>query len=322
MATSKPIICLFKAIHQFQFDRIKELAPQYELINCVTSVPEDLDTDAIEIIIGYNRDIVNRILVSEKSRLKWIQAVTAGIDTYDLETINKRGILFSNASGIHKESTAEHVLAILLSEYRGIREAVQDQLNSHWRKITTFGELSGKKILIVGTGQIGERLAELCKAFEMEVYGVNTSGRQISGFVQCVSQKNITSILGQMDIVVNILPLTPDTHHFYNAALFASMKDGVFFVNVGRGPSVDINSLIDAVKQGKIGFAGLDVFESEPLSSDSPLWSLSNVLVTPHNAGKVRNYKNKLFQIVEPNLISFLKNGTLVKNQIDFNKGY
>ena len=125
-----------------------------------------------------------------------------------------------------------------------------------------------------------------------------------------------------MDIVINILPLTSQTHHFYNQALFDKMKDGVIFINVGRGPSVDTDALIAQCRSGKISFAALDVFEEEPLPQTNPLWELDNVLITPHISGNTDQYNQRMLTIFHENLHAFKTDGTLKRNLVNLALGY
>lgn len=175
-------------------------------------------------------------------------------------------------------------------------------------------------MLIVGTGQIGQQLAKFAKGLNLQVYGVNTSGHVTEGFIECYSQKNMSKIIHEMSIVVNILPLTETTKHLYNQALFEKMAPETIFVNVGRGASVATNDLITALNNKTIAFAALDVFEEEPLPEDSPLWEMQNVLLTPHISGMTPKFKSKLLAIFIPNLNQFVTDQTLVKNQVSLKK--
>lgn len=318
----QPIIYLYEQLKDEQVETIRQAAPAYTIIDAKREATQIIEDD-IEILLGWDEELGQRLLASETSRLKWVQAISAGIDTYDLECFAAKKILLSNASGIHSISISEHVLGTLLTEYRGLRTSINNQSKKNWtRENITYQQLSGQKMLIVGTGHIGQQLAIFAHGLGIQPYGVNTSGHATNGFIECYSHKNMNRIVSEMDIVVNILPLTDDTFQLYNERMFLAMKPGTVFVNVGRGPSVNTNDLVDALNTGQLRFAALDVFEEEPLPENSPLWQMDNVLITPHISGLTPEFKTKLLLIFMQNLKQFLKNNTLAKNEIALQQGY
>ncbi|MBM7689331.1 hydroxyacid dehydrogenase [Enterococcus ureilyticus] len=318
----QPIIYLYEQLKEEQVETIKRAAPAYTIIDAQKETTQMIEDD-IQIMLGWDKELGQRLLASESSRLQWVQAISAGVDSYDLKRFADKKILLSNASGIHSVSISEHVLGTLLTEFRGIRASINNQSKNEWtRENITYQQLSEQKMLIVGTGHIGQQLAVFSQGLGIQTYGVNTSGHATNGFIECYSHKNISRIVNEMDIVVNILPLTDDTYQMYNERLFLAMKPGTAFVNVGRGPSVNTNDLIDALNTGHLRFAALDVFEEEPLPSDSPLWHMDNVLITPHISGLTPKFKTKLSLIFMQNLKQFLKDHTLVKNEISLHQGY
>jgi phosphoglycerate dehydrogenase-like enzyme len=318
----KPIIYLYEPLKAEQIEKIKQTAENYTV---VTSKEElsSLDIHSIEIMLGWDKELGQQLLTSSDSQLKWVQTISAGVDTLNLDQFSKKEILLSNASGIHSISIAEHVLGVLFTEYRGIRKSIINQEKKTWtREDLNYRQLSGQKMLIVGTGHIGQQLAAFTQGLGIQTYGVNTSGHATAGFIECYSQKNMNRIINEMDIVVNILPLTDQTYQLYNEPMFQAMKSGTVFVNVGRGPSVHTADLITALKNGQLSFAALDVFEEEPLPEDSELWDMENVLITPHISGLTPHFKTKLSAIFLENLTSYLTNHTLAKNAISLKKGY
>ncbi|MTD38446.1 hydroxyacid dehydrogenase [Erwinia sp. CPCC 100877] len=318
----KPIIYLYEPLKAEQIDKIKQTAENYTV---VTSKEElsSININAIEIMLGWGKALGQQLLASPDSQLKWVQTISAGVDTLDLEQFAKKGILLSNASGIHSISIAEHVLGVLLTEYRAIRKSIVKQEHKYWsRDDLSYQQLSGQKLLIVGTGHIGQQLAAFTQGLGIQTYGVNTSGHATAGFIECYSQKNMKRIINEMDIVVNILPLTDQTYQLYDEQMFQAMKPGTVFVNVGRGPSVNTADLTAALKNGQLRFAALDVFEEEPLPQDSELWAMENVLITPHISGLTPHFKSKLSAIFLQNLTSYLTDRTLAKNAVSLKKGY
>ncbi|MER2110875.1 MAG: NAD(P)-dependent oxidoreductase, partial [Desemzia incerta] len=135
-------------------------------------------------------------------------------------------------------------------------------------------------------------------------------------------QPDMIDHLKKADVVVNILPLTSETKAFFDQKMFTEMKEGTLFINVGRGPTVNTKDLIQALDDGKLAFAGLDVFETEPLPEDSPLWDRKDVLVTPHISGNAEHYNTRLFNIFEENIRAFVEGEELPRNLVDYDKSY
>ena len=304
-------------------ERLQSLAPTYEFRNSEKPLSE-VELPQVEIMLGWDPEVGNQILALENHSLKWIQANSAGVDYLDLDALHKQGILLSNMSGIHAIPIAESVLAMLLARYRGIQASIRSQEKNEWLSYEhiPYDELNGKKMLIIGPGKIGQRLALIVQGLGVNVSGMSRSGRQLEHFDVVYRQDTLQQHLGDFDIIVNILPLTNETHHYYNEMFFNHVKPGASFINVGRGPSVDTTALIRALESQQLSFAGLDVFEEEPLAADSPLWQMENVLITPHISGLVRHFQKLISEIYSENLTSYLATQHLARNQVDLNSGY
>lgn len=314
-----PVIYLQEQLKPEQIEQIKAVSADYSVID---SSREEISFNKEDIVItlGWTRSFESELLKNPNSRLKWVQSISAGVDSLDLQTFSEKKILLSNASGIHRVSIAEHVLGVLLAEFRGLRRAVKT--NSWTNRGGEFRQLSEQNMLIVGTGQIGQQLAAFAQSMKIRTYGINSTGHPAVGFSECYSQKKLIKIVKDMDIIVNILPLTNETYHLYDEEMFQAMKKGSIFVNVGRGPSVKTEALVEALQNNHISFAAVDVFEEEPLPADHPLWTMDNVLITPHISGITPKFKQKLTDIFLMNLTSFIETGELKKNQVNLEKGY
>lgn len=298
---------------------LEGLFPDYAM------VMDNAETDAlgeVEWTIGWNDKLTGLLEGGRLPSLKWVQATSAGVNSLPLETFARKGIYLTNASGIHSEPIAEYVIGVLLSHMRGLRTAILNQPQRNWEQITDLQELKGKTMMIVGAGHIGNRLGELAKAFGMKVIAVNRSGREVAGLDVTVKMDDIGTVIDFADIVVDILPQTEETYRVFNEALFSRMKKGVLFVNVGRGATVDTDSLIKALDNGTVAYAALDVFDEEPLPADSRLWDHQKILVTPHFSGVVEHFRDNLFEIVRENAGSFKKYGKPSRNLIDLEKKY
>ncbi|MGM0123809.1 hypothetical protein IGI37_001183 [Enterococcus sp. AZ194] len=286
-----------------------------------TSIEESEILD-IEIMLGWDKKLASTLL-SSSTQLKWVQSISAGVDYLPLEQFSNRSILLSNASGLHSDSISQHVLGIILSDYRGIYSSILNQEKQQWKDDSlSFRSLEHTNMLIIGTGKIGQRLAELATPFGPTVIGINTSGHKVAHFNTTYPMSQLSDVLPTMDIVINILPLTMETTNLYNATFFSSMKPSASFINVGRGKSVVTKDIVYALTHKQFRFAALDVFEEEPLPQSSSLWSLENLLITPHLSGMTPNFQEKFMKIFLKNLKSYTEKQSLSVNSVDLAKGY
>lgn len=310
-------ILILSELHSEQLDNLKEIASDYELIDAIN----DAKPEETEIILGWSNDLLP-LIKDEKSIVKWIQYPFAGVNNLPLELFKEKNILLTNGKGIHQHAVAESAVGLLLGLTRKIAISAQNQLKENWVDSKNLYELYGKTMMIVGAGKIGIHLGQIAKGFGMNTIGINRSGRKIENMDQQYIQDELNEVIHQADIVVNILPATKETHHLFDAALFSKMKNDVVFINVGRGETVNTNDLIESLDRNKILFAGLDVYEEEPLPKGNKLWKHPKVLMTPHIAGRVEDYPKHLYPIFKTNLLSFLESGTVSENQVDFESGY
>jgi len=317
MATKKWL--LKTRLKEQHIKKLKELYPDYDMVT------DDAETEAfseVEWTVGWNDRLTTLLEEGHLPALRWVQAISAGVNSLPLATFERQGIYLTNASGIHSEPIAEYVIGVLLSHMRGLRTAILNQPKRKWEQTTELQELKGKTMMIVGAGHIGNRLGELAKAFGMKVIAVNRSGKEIPGLDVTVKMDNIGTVIDFADVVVDILPQTDETYRVFDDALFSRMKKGVLFVNVGRGVTVDSDSLIKALDNGTVAFAALDVFDEEPLPAGSPLWDHEKILITPHFSGVVEHFRDNLFEVVSESAESYKKDGKPSRNLIDFEKKY
>lgn len=312
------------AIHDLtaeQQQKIKEIAPDYDLL--VTKAKEltgSIVRDA-DIMIGWSRSMQEEVLAAD-SKIKWIQAWSAGVDKMPLRELEEKGIQLTNASGVHSVPITEHIFAMILAFNRNLHLAIRQQSNNKWDTSGTFTELAGKTIVIIGVGQIGSHTARVAQAFGMRTVGVRNSGKSDPYVESMYKVDQLDEALAQGDYIVNILPLTDETRGLFNTARFSAMKDSAFFVNVGRGQTVVTDDMVQALQSGGLAGAGLDVFEEEPLPADHPLWNLDNVIMTPHMAGDTDRYGERAVDIFLENLKHYVNGEPLSRNVIDFSKSY
>ncbi|OLC25034.1 MAG: hypothetical protein AUH40_07635 [Chloroflexi bacterium 13_1_40CM_65_17] len=229
-------------------------------------------------------------LFRQLPRLRLIQSFSAGVDSI-LPAVPP-GVVLCNAHGVHDISVAEWVVAAILAMQRRLPEFVDLQHRAEWKRDLAdgVGDLEGQSVVVVGYGSIGRAVAARLAPFGARVVGVARHPRE--GAQSTVA---LPRLLPDADIVVNLLPLTSQTEKFMDRAFFAQMKPGSLLVNAGRGPTVDIEALLDALTAGRIR-AALDVTDPEPLPADHPLWRAPNVLITPHIAGTVAKWEERAYR--------------------------
>jgi phosphoglycerate dehydrogenase-like enzyme len=249
---------------------------------------------------------LNEELLGQAENLDWIQALNAGVDSYDLDQIEDRGIILTNASGVHANPIAEQVLGYMLMFERNLHQGLEQQRRREWNHYSG-GELRGQTLGVLGVGKIGSRIAQLGSALDMHVLGTKRDTTEVpDGVDEIFPPQETHTVLGRSDYVVVACPLTENTRGLIGLPEFASMKHDSVLVNIGRGAVVDQDDLITAIQKSKIRGAALDVTDPEPLPEDSPLWELSNVVVTPHMAGSTPHYWERCAEIFSTNYAQYL----------------
>ena len=216
--------------------------------------------------------------------LKYIQLTSAGYDRVPMEYINEHNININNARGVYSIPMAEFAIAGVLLLYKHMDRFAENQKDALWNKERNLSELFGKTVCIVGCGNVGTECAKRFKAFGCKVVGVDIVTREDKNYGKIELIDNIDEVLVYSDIVVLTLPLTEHTFHIINKNRFEKIKRESVLVNIARGAVVDTAAMIEALDNKKLGGAVLDVFEEEPLDEKNRLWSMKNVIVTPHNS--------------------------------------
>jgi phosphoglycerate dehydrogenase-like enzyme len=230
--------------------------------------------------------------IAEASRLKWIHISSSGIARYDNPQFRalmaERKIAVSNSASVYNEACAIHALSFMLAQARKLPLALKTRTangTKAWYAIRgSSGTLRGETVLILGYGAIGRRLAELLRPFDVKVIAYRRKARG-DECVPVVTGNQVARALAEANHVVNILPDSTETRHFFNATRFSAIKPGAIFYNIGRGTTVNQDALLDALRSGRLGAAWLDVTEPEPLPNAHPLWAEPNCFITPHVAG-------------------------------------
>lgn len=233
--------------------------------------------------------------------LKFIQLTSAGFDRVPMDYVKEKGIVIKNACGIYGIPIAETVLSGVLQLYRQSRFFQGNQKKHIWRKKQDLLELANKTVCIVGCGNVGTECAKRFAAFSCNVIGVDKQEISSSYYHKIYPLAEIKNIVSISDIVIISIPLLDETINLFDSEMFASMKPQSILVNVARGSIVNTNSLIKALNNKLYG-AVLDVFGNEPLNTDSVLWDMENVIITPHNSYVGEGNEKRLYDVVISNL--------------------
>lgn len=293
-------------IRSLNKENLKELIPEADILVCFSISPENFQ---------------------RAKDLKWIHLAVAGVDKSVFPELLQSKIIISASKGIHSHTIAEHILGMILSFATGIHLSTLRQFQKKWASVEVMDkrfELTGKTLGIVGLGSIGKELAKRGKCFGMKIIGMknNLKKREKIRYVDKIFPKEkLSDLLALSDFVALTLPLTEETYHLIGEKEFAQVKSSAYLINTSRGKIVDEKALIEALENKKIAGAGLDVFEEEPLSSNSKLYDFENVLITPHIAGSMEDYFQKVAQIFKENLKRFLSGRKMI-NLVDKKLGY
>ena len=265
-------------------------------------------------------------LTAAGKNLEWFHSVSAGVDAYLAEgAIANPGMILTNSSGAYGVTLAEHTLMVTLEILRRQPEYERAIAQKNWLKGLRQKTIKGSTVTILGTGDLGTEIAKRFAAFEPDqVIGVNRSGSsRCHAFTRIVKPEKVEKVLPETDILVMALPGTPQTYHFMNRERIALLNSEAVLVNVGRGNALEQDALAQALREGKLHAAALDVFEKEPLPEEDPLWSCPNLLITPHVAGNLTApyTVEKNVEIFCSNLKNFLE-GRPLMHIVDRNRGY
>lgn len=261
------------------------------------------------------------------AELLWLQNYSVGMDRCaNLPSAQIEGRVFTNTRRLSGPTIAEHSIAMILALARGLPAYQRARADQPWDRSPaaglTFGELRGKTLLVVGLGGIGTEIAWRAAGLGMRVIAIRNSSRRGPDFVDYVGLPDeLGTLAGKADVVVNALPLTAGTAGLFDQAFFDKVKPGAIFISVGRGKSTVTADLVAALKSGRLYGAGLDVTDPEPLPADSPLWQMSNVIITPHVAAAGPDSLQRTAILTVENLRRYLA-GERLLNIVDMRAGY
>lgn len=313
-------ILFLSKINEKYLDEIKRVAHSFEVVYAGSEDEAQKYISDTEIIVSFDADFFTS-LINRAPKLKWVHLLSAGADTLPFDMLVEKNILLTNSKDVHKHQISQHVVGYMLMFERSLNVFIKNQMKKIWDRSVKVSELTGKTALIIGVGSIGEEIARILREFGMIVLGVRKSGKPSEYVDKMYKTDEICDAISASDYVISALPLTDETYHLIGEKQFSYMKSTSYFINIGRGKVVDQKALINALKNGAIKGAALDVFEEEPLPGDSPLWEMDNVIITPHMAGITPLYMQRAMEILKYNLNSYI-NGLELKNIVDLNKHY
>jgi D-2-hydroxyacid dehydrogenase (NADP+) len=235
--------------------------------------------------------------------LQWVHSVQAGVDKFPLDEFEARGIIVTNSTGLHGVTVGETVAGYMLSFARRLHEYRSNQERNEWAwadREDTF-TVAGSSMAVVGLGTLGQGIAARADALGMDVAGVKRTPTPVDHVVHVHPNGELHEAIADAKFVALAVPLTDETDGMIGAEEFETMRDDAVLINVARGPVVDQDALVDALRNDDLAGAALDVFESEPLPEDSPLWDFEDVVVTPHAAAATRDYPQNIAALVREN---------------------
>ena len=306
-------------------DSAREIAGDVELVpfplRFGQPVAEKIVKDA-EVMLGF----CTAALLKNAAKLRWFQHYGSGVNHCMYPGIDKKDFILTNNQHSSAPPIAEHVIAMMMMLARGLTQFHSNQAHGLWQGRDSIRfpviEVSGKTMLVAGLGGIGTEVARRANALGMHVVATRHSSREGPDFVDYVGlPSELYDLAKKADVVVNALPLTDETRGLFDKKFFDAVKPGAYFISVGRGKSTVTADLVGALRDGRLAGAGLDVTDPEPLPPDHVLWTLPNVIITPHVAGLTDRGFERGWLIIRENLRRYI-NGEKLLNVVDVQRGY
>jgi phosphoglycerate dehydrogenase-like enzyme len=259
----------------------------------------------VDVIVALGHHIPDD-MIKAAGKLKWIQALTTGTDTLTAPGVLPPHVLLTSTRGIHGPQMSELALLNMIALNRNFRKAQRNQAEAKWEQWNQ-PILEGRTVVIVGLGVLAEHLAERCKLFGMTTIGVSGGRSEAPHFDEVLPRKELAQAAARADFLVLLVPYSKATHHLVDRQVLSAMKPSAFLINLARGGVLDEAALIEHLQAGRIAGAGLDIFSTQPLPAENPLWRMPNVIITPNIGGRSDTFVEQTLTIVEPNLRAFVE---------------
>jgi D-2-hydroxyacid dehydrogenase (NADP+) len=276
----------------------------------VASTPADtaVDFGKVNVLVAFGMGVTDAMF-TRMPALKWVQSLATGVDHFLRSKTLPAGVILTSGRGIHGPAMRETVLHLMLSVSHDSNRLVADKNAARWER-RPWPLLAGKTAAVIGTGVAGSAIGAALQALGMRVVGVSGTPREVDGFDVVLPRQQLARAAAEADYVVNVLPADAANLNLVGREVFAAMKPRAFFINVGRGETVDEAALIEALAQRRIAGAGLDVFATEPLPAASPLWKMPQVFMAPHVGGLFEEYAEMAIPLIVRNMRAFLSGRT------------
>ena len=320
---TRPLTYLAGRLDDAQLAELRELAPNVTFL-------VDLDGDAAlaraDELDGADAHVLTAELLTAAPDLRYVQSWSAGVDRYlQLDALRENDrIVLANMQGVHGPAIAEHVFGMLLALTRDLPAYFEAQQDGRWdrRAGENMTALAGRTMFVVGMGGIGSEIARRARGFDMHVLATVRTPRPAPDYVdELGGAADLDRFLAAADVVAVALPLTDETRGLFDAERFARTKRGAYFVNIGRGPIVETDALLEALRSGQLAGAALDVTDPEPLPADHPLWREENVIITPHVSSRSELTLDRRWEVFRENMRRFAAGEPLL-NVVDKGLGY
>ncbi len=319
MSTDALTVLVLSRVEERHLDEIRAVDPRVRVLVATDPGHAQALAAEAEVIVAWQ---IPQPLLDRAERLRWIHATAAGVDGLLVPAVVEGRVRLTSSVGIHSTVLPEHVMALVLAFSRRLHAAVRLQSVRRWDRAACVGdEVEGKVLGVLGLGAIGRALSRRASAFGMRVIGTKRTPEAMPYLERVLPPEGTDQVLREADYVVVLLPLTRQTRGLIDARALSLMKRSAVLINVGRGPVVVEEALIAALRGGVIAGAGLDVFEREPLSTDSPLYEMENVIITPHVSGASPTYFDRAIPLFCENLRRYLA-GVPMLNVVDPERGY
>jgi phosphoglycerate dehydrogenase-like enzyme len=302
------------------FHQLQQNYPQLDWVLCTDSEKLPSLLKETEILLTFLQ--CDRKMIDAAPQLKWIQAISAGVDYMDLDEIRRRGIVLTNGRGIHKIHMAEYAVAAMINLARGFHLMFLNQLQKKWERSVSQEEIHGATVGIIGLGAIGAEIAKKAAFMGMRVIGVKRTSGPVDHVEEVHAPDDMAAVFRRSDYIINLLPYTQETEMLIDQRFFDQMKPTACFINIGRGRTVNEGDLIEALRNKQIRAMVSDVYYTEPLPPESPLWDLDNVILTPHICGVSPQYMARAMQIIAHNLNVYLSGQGEMINLVNMQAGY
>ncbi|HEY6927625.1 MAG TPA: D-2-hydroxyacid dehydrogenase [Steroidobacteraceae bacterium] len=308
-------------------EKFAAVAPKAQVV-VARDLPSALSATAdADAIVGFNPEICNPKIIENAKELRWISSLAAGVELcMAVPSVRGRDLLMTNMRGVDSAAIAEHAVAMAMALAHGLDTFAVDTSKGIWSRehgaTTPMQSLEGKTMLVVGLGGIGTEVAMKAHGLGMKIVATRDKERNKPDFVSYVGLANeMLTLAKTADVIVNCVPLTPQTTGIYNAAFFAALKPTAYFINVARGASAVTADLTNALNEHRLAGAGLDVVDPEPLPPDNPLWQAPHVIISPHISSRSDLPGEARWILAVENLRRYA-NGEKMLSVVNLDKGY